>query len=84
MNLEKAFDRVSREVLEWAMRKKAIAEFMVRSVMSLYEGVKTKLRVDSELSEVFEVKLWMHQESVQSLFYSCGRCHRICKILCVM
>ena len=39
-------------------------EVLVRSVMSLYEGAKTRVRVDSELSEVFEVKVGMHQGSV--------------------
>ena len=34
---------------------------VVRSVMSLYGGAKTRVRVDSELSEEFEVKLGMHQ-----------------------
>ena len=37
---------------------------MVRSVMSLYEGTKTRVRVDSELSEQFEVKVGMHHGSV--------------------
>ena len=34
-DLIKAFDRVSRKVLEWAMRKRGIQEVMVRAVMSL-------------------------------------------------
>ena len=41
---------------------------LVRSVKSLYEGVKTRVRVDSELSEEFEVNVWMHQGSVLSPF----------------
>ena len=36
--------------------------------MSLYEGAKTRVRLDSELSEEFEVKGGMHQESVLSPF----------------
>ena len=68
--LEKAFDRVARKVLEWALRKKGIPEVfvVVRSVMSLYEQAKTRVRVYSELSEEFEVKLLMHQGSVLSPF----------------
>ena len=61
VDLEKAFDRVPRK---WAMRKKGIPEVLVRSVMSLYEGAKTRVRVDSELSEEFEVHVGMHQGSV--------------------
>ena len=45
-----------------------IPEVLVRSVMSPYEGVKTRVRVDSELSEEFEVKVGMHQGYVLSLF----------------
>ena len=56
-----SFDSASRKVLEWAMRKKGILEVLVRSVMSLCEGAKTSVRVDSALSEEFEVKFGMHQ-----------------------
>ena len=68
MDLQKAFDRVPRKVLEWAMRKKGIPEVLVRSVMSLYEGAMTRVIVDSELSEEFEVKVGMLQGSVMSSF----------------
>ena len=68
VDLEKAIDRVPRKVLEWAMRKKELSEVLVRSVISLYEGANARVRVDSELSEEFEVKVWMHQVSVLSPF----------------
>ena len=55
-------------MFEWAMRKKGIPDVLVRSVMSLYDGAKTRVRVDSELSEEFEVKVRMHQGSVLSYF----------------
>ena len=38
--------------------------------MSLYEGAKTSVRMDSKLSEEFEVKVGMHQRSVLSHFHS--------------
>ena len=68
MDLEKSFDRVPKKVLEWALRKKRIEEVLVRSVMSLYEGAKTRVRVDSELSVEFEVKVEMLKGSVLSPF----------------
>ena len=37
---------------------------LVGSVMSLFEGAKTMVGVDSELSEEFEVKVGMYQGSV--------------------
>ena len=36
--------------------------------MSQYEGAKTRIRVDFELSEEFEVKMGIHQECVLSPF----------------
>ena len=51
VDLEKAFDIVQRKVLEWAMRRKII-RVLVRSVINLYEGAKTRVRVHSDLSEV--------------------------------
>ena len=48
------------------MRKKGLSEVMVRAVMSLYDGAKTRVRVGSAYSEEFEVKVVVHQGSVLS------------------
>ena len=66
VDMEKAFDRVPRKVMEWAMRKKGLSKVIVRAVMSLYDGAKTRVRVGSAYSEEFEVKVGVHQGSVQS------------------
>ena len=63
---KKAFDRVPRRVLEWAMRKRGIPEAIVRAVMTLYEGAKTRVRVGLELSREFDVKVGVHQASALS------------------
>ena len=65
-DMEKAFNRVPRKVMEWVMRKKGLSEVMVRAVMSLYDGAKTRVRVGSAYSEEFEVKVGVHQGSVLS------------------
>ena len=54
-------DRVPWKVFECALRKKGKPEVLVRSVMSLYEGAKTRVIVDSELSEEVAVSVGMHQ-----------------------
>ena len=66
VDLEKAFDRVPRRVIEFALRKKGVEEKLVQTVMRLYEGARTRVRVDSELSEPFAVKVGVHQGSVLS------------------
>ena len=45
VDFEKVFDRVSRKVMEWAMRKKGLPEVIVGTVMSLHDGAKTKVRM---------------------------------------
>ena len=55
VDLEKAFDRVPRKVMEWALRKKSLLEVLMKAVMSLYEDSRTKVRVGSGLSEEFGV-----------------------------
>ena len=66
VDIEKAFDRVPRKVMEWAMRKKGLPEVIVRAVMSLYHGAKTKVRVGSDLSQDFLVQVGVHQGYVLS------------------
>ena len=38
-----AFDGEPKKVMEWAIRKKGLREVIVRAVMSLYHGAKTKV-----------------------------------------
>ena len=66
MDLEKAFDRVPREVLWWAMRTLGVEEWAVRAVQSMYANAKSRVRVNGQLSEEFEVKVGVHQGSVLS------------------
>ena len=43
VDIQKAFNRVLRKLLEWATRKKGLPEVIVRSVMSFCHGAKTKV-----------------------------------------
>ena len=54
MDLEKAFDRVPREVVRWALRKLVVDEWLIRTVMALYTEACTVVRTDDGLSEVFK------------------------------
>lgn len=64
VDIEKAFDTVPRKIIKWLLREKGVRETMVRIVMSLYEGAKTRVRVGSGLSEELPVKVGVHQGSV--------------------
>ena len=66
IDLEKAFDRVPKRVMQWALRKKELPEILVKAVMNQYEGSKIKVTVGSEFSEEFYVAVGIHQGSVLS------------------
>ena len=66
MDLEKASDRVPREVVRWALRKLGVDEWLIRTVMALYTEACTIVRTYAGLSESFEVKVGLHQGSVLS------------------
>ena len=57
VDLRKAFDRVPRSVIAWALRKSGVVEGEVRAVMRLYEGVKTRVRVGDGVAEAFDVNV---------------------------
>merc|ERR1712121_605790 len=66
VDLEKAFDRVPRKVLWWAMRTLGVPESIVRVVQATYNNARSKVRIGSECSEEFEVGVGVHQGSVLS------------------
>ena len=64
--LEKAYDRVPREVLCWCLRRKGVSEKLVRMVMETYQNCKTAVRTIDGLSREFEIGVGLHQGSVLS------------------
>ena len=65
-DLEKAFDRVPREVARWALRKLCVDEWLIRTVMAMFTKACTVVRTYAGLIESFEVKVGLHQGSVLS------------------
>ena len=66
VDLEKAFDRVFRKVLWWAIRSLGVEEWIVRAVQSMYANARSRVRVNVQLSEEFPVNVGVHQGSVLS------------------
>ena len=56
VDLEKAFDRVLRKVLWWALRIVDVREWFVKVVQAMYVGARNRTLVNSSFSEEFEVK----------------------------
>ena len=57
VDLEKAFDRVLRKVIWWALRKLGVEEWIVRLVLGMYAYARSRVRVGEGFSKEFEVKV---------------------------
>ena len=65
-HLEKAFDRVPREVLWWALRSVGVEEWAVRVIQGMYSNARSRVRINGKLSEEFTIGVSVHQGSVLS------------------
>ena len=66
VDLEKAFDRVPRKLIEWALRRKGVPERLVAAIMAMYNQVETVVQMEGETSDSFMVKVGVHQGSILS------------------
>ena len=57
VDLEKAFDRVPREVIWWVLRRKIVLERLVFAVTEMYKNTKTSVKIDGKRSKEFKVKI---------------------------
>ena len=64
--LEKAFDRVPREVVWWALRCSGVEEWLVTVIVAMYDNVTTTIKTRDGESDGFEVMVGVHQGSVLS------------------
>ena len=73
IDLEKAFDRVPRKVIWWALRKLGVDEWIVRLVQGMYSNARSRVHVGEGYSEEFEVKVGVHQSFVLSFSSLCWK-----------
>ena len=66
VDLEKAYDRVPRDLIWWTMRKRSILEGYVQVIHDMYRGTKTSVKTRCGRTEYFEVKEGLHQGSALS------------------
>ena len=66
IDLEKAFDRVPRAALEWALRRQLVPEKLVRLVMALYKDARSCVAAAGGTSSPFEISVGVHQGSALS------------------
>ncbi|CAH2099151.1 unnamed protein product [Euphydryas editha] len=66
IDLEKAYDRVPRKVLWWAMKEKGVPEKYVRIVKAMYDRASTHVRSEAGVTGKFNVAVGLHQGSALS------------------
>ena len=66
IDLEKAFDRVPREVVWWALRSLGVDEWLISVIKAMYMDVTTMVKLNGKVSRGFNVRVGVHQGSVLS------------------
>lgn len=67
IDLEKAFDRVPRDLTWSSLRAQGVEEACVRVLMDMYRDARTEVRCTSGTSEEFLIRVGVHQGSVCSM-----------------
>lgn len=68
VDLEKAYDRIPRDLVYWCLRKRMVPEELVRLVQVTYHGARTVVRTKYGKTDEFTIKVGLHQGSGLSPF----------------
>ena len=61
VEVEKAFDRVPRDLIWWALRNKNTPEAYVTIIEDMHKATKTRVKTSCGLTKYFNVEVGLHQ-----------------------
>ena len=64
--MQKAFDRVPRKVLWWALRKVGVDEWLIRTIQAMCINAKSSVGINGQFRSWFDANMGVHQGSVLS------------------
>ena len=68
IDLEKAYDKMSREVLWWTLMKKRVPIKYIEIIKDMYDWVVANVRICEGITSDFSITIGLHQGSALSLF----------------
>jgi hypothetical protein len=66
IDLEKAYDKVTRNIIWWALQKHKISTKYITLIKNMYDNVVTNVRTSDGDSNDFPINIGLHQGSVLS------------------
>ena len=61
IDLEKAYDKVSREILGDCLEKKEVLVVYIQPIKDMYDGVKTNVSISTGDTKYFHIDIGLHQ-----------------------
>jgi Reverse transcriptase (RNA-dependent DNA polymerase) len=68
IDLEKAYDKIPRNMMWWALEKKRVPKKYITLIKDMYVNVVTCVKTCDDESDTFLIKIGLHKESALSLY----------------
>ena len=71
IDLEKAYDKIPRDLIWWALEKKGVTKRYIETIQDMYSGAMTIVRIVVGETNSFPITVGLHQGFVLSPYLFC-------------